>query len=96
MKLQINKRAVDDLSAIFAYGLEHFGQQQAQSYVSQFQSHFALLLANPLMGQDVSHIRTQTRRSLCNEHGIYYRVTQNTVVVMRVLHGRQDPTQYLW
>lgn len=95
MKLQINKRAVDDLSAIFVYGLEQFGQQQAQSYVSQFQSHFALLLANPLMGQDMSYIRAETRRSLCNEHGIYYRITQHTLVVMRVLHGRQDPMRHL-
>ena len=95
MKLQINKRAVDDLSAIFAYGLEQFGQQQAQSYVSQFQSHLTLLLANPLMGQDMSYIRAEIRRSLCNEHVIYYRITQHTLVVMRVLHGRQDPMRHL-
>jgi len=57
MKLQINKLASQDLKAIFTYSLENFGQQQAQNYLSQFQFHFTLLLANPEMGQDVSHIR---------------------------------------
>jgi toxin ParE1/3/4 len=95
MKLQINQRASDDLKTIFSYSLEKFGQQQAHQYLTQFQSHFSLLLANPLMGQDVSHIRAKTRRSVCHEHIIYYRATQNAVVVLRVIHGRQDPTRYL-
>ena len=95
MKLQINKLASQDLKAIFKYSLENFGQQQAQNYLSQFQSHFALLLVNSEMAQDVSHIRAETRRSVCSEHIIYYSATHDTLIILRVLHGRQDPTRYL-
>jgi toxin ParE1/3/4 len=48
---------------------------------------FQLLARNPLMGEDVSSLQPGTRRQVFGKHLIFYRPTQDGVVIVRVLHG---------
>jgi len=86
---RLNEKAEADLSRIWFYGLEKYGQTQADAYFSTFFTRFEQLVAEPYLAPAVDDIRTGYRRAVCGVDSIYYRIEGNTIEIMRIL-GRQD------
>lgn len=94
-QLVITPAAKADLKEIYQYGLRQWGQAQSDSYLENLKDHFWSLTEQPLMGVERSELLPGTRSLPIESHALFYRVTTDTVEIIRVLHGRQDPHPHL-
>ncbi|VAW69425.1 hypothetical protein MNBD_GAMMA09-2106 [hydrothermal vent metagenome] len=84
-----------DLKDIYQYGLRQWGQTQSESYLESIKEQFWALTEQPLIGIDRSELLSGARSLPIESHTLFYRVTTDTVEIIRVLHGRQDPQLHL-
>jgi len=94
-QLVIAPAAMNDLKDIYQYGLRQWGQAQSESYLATIKNQFWLLTQQPLMGTERNELLPEARSLPIESHTLFYRVTVNTVEIIRVLHGRQDPQRHL-
>jgi len=86
---KISPEAEDDLYRIWLYGLEHWGVNAADSYISDLFARFQRIADNPMQFPDVEEIRTGYRRCARGKESIYFRCTHDAVEIMAVI-GKQD------
>ncbi len=86
---RLTEAAKEDLLKIAQYGDVQFGVAQSNKYRDQLKQRFSLLAKQPRLYPAVDFIRKGYRRSVCGVHSIYYRIENDTVVIVRVL-SRQD------
>lgn len=94
-QLVIAPAAKTDLKDIYQYGLRQWGQTQSESYLENIKEHFWTLTEQPLIGIDRSELLAGARSLPIESHTLFYRVTPDTLEIVRVLHGRQDPQRHL-
>lgn len=94
-QLVIAPAAKTDLKDIYQYGLRQWGRVQSASYLTTIKDQFWLLIQQPLMGIERNELLPEVRSLPIESHTLFYRVTANTVEIIRVLHGRQDPQRHL-
>ena len=83
-----------DLIDIWLYTAERWDERQADLYLDQIAAALDRLRERPEIGTDSSDVRPGYRRLAVGSHRIYYRVSKQTVEVIRVLHARMDaPSQ---
>ena len=86
---RLSPSATADLERIWFYGLERWGDDQADRYIEALQKRFSELAEHPHQYPAVDHIRVGYRRSVCGRHSIYYRARGEDVEIMAVM-GQQD------
>ncbi len=91
----LSKEAEQDIAEIAEYTIAAFGIEQARQYRDGLIKTFVTLADSPLIGRDCGYIKSTYRRHVHISHVIYYRVQDDSVEIMRVLHGRQDPLRHL-
>jgi len=84
-----------DLKDIYQYGLRQWGQAQSGSYLENIKAQFWSITEQPLMGVERSDLLPGARSLPIESHTLFYRITTDTVEIIRVLHGRQDPQRHL-
>jgi toxin ParE1/3/4 len=89
-KYRLTFRAREDLRRIYLYGLESFGEQQADKYQKKLVGSFDHIAKNPYMYQSIVHIRKGYRRCVCGMDSIFYRIVDNDIVEIVAILGRQD------
>lgn len=94
-QLVIAPAAKTDLKDIYQYGLRQWGQTQSESYLENIKQQIWTLTEQPLIGVDRSELLSGARSLPIESHTLFYRVTLDTVEIIRVLHGRQDPQRHL-
>jgi len=94
-QLVIAPAAKADLKALYQYGIRHWGQAQSDRYLSSLKERIWSLLDHPLIGSERPELLTGIRSLPIDSHVLFYRVTASRVEVIRVLHGRQDPSSHL-
>ena len=94
-QLVIAPAAKADLKDIYQYGLRQWGQAQSDSYLENLKDHFWSLTEQPLMGVERPELLPGVRSLPIESHTLFYRVNTDTVEIIRVLHGRQDPQRHL-
>ena len=94
-RLVIAPAAKTDLKDIYQYGLRQWGQTQSESYLENIKEQLWMLTEQPLIGVDRSEPLHCTRSLPVESHILFYRVTPDTIEIIRVLHGRQDPQRHL-
>jgi toxin ParE1/3/4 len=94
-QLVIAPAAKTDLKDIYQYGLRQWGQTQSESYLESIKEQFWTLTEQPLIGTDRSELLSGARSLPIESHTLFYRVTPDTLEIIRVLHGRQDPQRHL-
>lgn len=92
---RLTARADADLSAIYEYSIVNFGLERARTYLQGLGDAFESLVENPRMGLDCGHIKHGHRRHTHVSHSIYYRLHDQGIEVLRVLHASQDPLRHL-
>lgn len=88
-KYRLSEDAKDDLVRIHHYGVQKFGETQADDYFFSLFEHFELIAAQPFLYPAVDHIRPGYRRCVCGVDSIYYRMQEDGVEIMSII-GRQD------
>jgi toxin ParE1/3/4 len=87
---RLSKRAEDDIKRIYRYGIETFGQQQADIYFDALFEKFDSIAQSPSIYQAIDAIRPGYRRCVFGAHTIYYRSDDTGTVIARIL-GRENP-----
>lgn len=91
MDPQLSKEAENDIRFLIAYGLQTFGEAAAQKYFSELSNSLASLSQNPLMAPTCLRRDSRIRRFVFRSHVVYFVINHPTILVLRVLHQRQDP-----
>jgi toxin ParE1/3/4 len=89
-KLVVSRAARDDLAAISAYTLREWGDSRRRAYLHAIRGRFALLQRRPALGVSRDEIAPRSRSFPVGRHVIFYRTTEDAVVILRVLHQRMD------
>ena len=92
---KLSKQAEHDLTAIWDYTLEHWGETQADDYLQAIQSAIRLLVNNPEMGSSRENLQTGCRSYCQGKHVIFYRPYSYGVRVIRVLHQSMEIERHL-
>ena len=93
--LLISRRADNDLADIATYTTAEFGEEQARKYRDQFRACFASLLGNPILGRSAEELAPGLRRIRQQAHVVFYRPSEDAVLIVRVLHHSMDFERHL-
>ena len=94
-KIHVRESAERDLLGIWQYSFEQWGELQADKYLDELDSGIKKLADNPEVGIKRDYVRDEYRVLFVGSHAVYYRVTPDTVHIIRVLHGRMDPDRHM-
>ena len=90
------RRADEDLQEIYRYTRRMWGRAQAELYIRGLEQRFTALAANPLTGISCEDLRPEGLRSVVHgNHVVFYQPQPYGVLIVRVLHGRQDVRTHL-
>ncbi len=90
--LRSTSQAEEDYADILLYSVKTWGSGQAAVYRSTLYRAIESVLEFPHLGVARSDIGPHYRSFRVQHHIIYYRVLDDIVHVMRILHERQDLT----
>lgn len=88
-KYRLSNKAKEDLIRIHQFGMEKFGETQADKYFYSFFDYFDIIAHQPFSFEAVDHIKAGYRRCVCGSDSIFYRVHEGTIEIMAII-GRQD------
>ncbi|MDC0660487.1 type II toxin-antitoxin system RelE/ParE family toxin [Leisingera sp. SS27] len=92
---RIRPAARDDLAAIWRYGLETWGEAQADAYAGSLFALFDLLADFPGMARERVEFTPPVRIHPTGAHLVIYRLEQGRPEIIRILHARQDLMAFL-
>ena len=88
---RLSVAADQDLTDIYRYTFEEFGEAQADAYFDSLEGLLNRLAANPGLGRDISYIRAGYRRYVHRRHLVSYKQTSDGILVVRVLGPGMSP-----
>jgi len=92
----VNSTLADaDLLEIWLYTAEEWNLSQADKYLDQLASTLKNLVDHPEMGKERDELRKGYRSLLVNHHIVFYRVIDDEIQIMRVLHESVDLASHL-
>jgi toxin ParE1/3/4 len=86
----ISKKAIADLEQIWLYTVEKWSVVQADRYYNLIFDEINFICKNNNAGKSMENVRKGYRASKVKSHLIFYRVQNNTIEVIRILHERMD------
>ena len=94
-KLRLSKTAQSDIEKIDYYSFERWGAKAAGAYMAGLEMRLKALLETPLLGVDRSDLREGYRAFVSGSHVIYYRVEEEFIYILTILHQSQDHEAFL-
>ncbi len=94
-QLHITPAATADLESIWSFTFDRWGETQADLYFDHLIARMEQLPATPLLGQPRDEIRQGYRSLQVKQHVVYYRLIDEKIEVVRVLHERMVPANHL-
>jgi toxin ParE1/3/4 len=86
----ISKETVSDLDEIWLYTVEKWSVDQANLYYNLILDEINYICRKPDSGKQMDHLRKGYLVLKVKSHFIFYRVVDNVVEVIRILHERMD------
>lgn len=83
-------RARIDLLEIWTYLAEQASAEVADAQLRRIQAASDSLPSGPFQGRARSELKLGLRSVVVDPYVVFYRVTETTVEIVRVLHGRRD------
>lgn len=87
---ELSLEAEKDIEEIFDYTEQIYSLEQAVAYVSQFETLFEKLIHNPQLGRKRDEIRKSLRSLPKEHHVVFYRIFDDRVRIVRILHESRD------
>ena len=94
-KLRLSRTAQDDIEKIDFYSFEKWGERTAATYMAGLGARMNALIETPMLGVDCSDLRPGYRASMSGRHIIYYRIEEEFIYILTILHHSQDQAQFL-
>jgi toxin ParE1/3/4 len=87
----LTDKAKADLRAIAIFTEEHWGKEQRNLYIKQFDDVFHMLANAPSAGKACDYIRKGYRKFPQGSHIIFYKENgKDTIDIVRILHKNMD------
>ncbi|NEN23273.1 type II toxin-antitoxin system RelE/ParE family toxin [Cryomorpha ignava] len=86
----LSNKADSDLDEIFDYTFDEHGFNQAVKYLSDLESLFWQLVKNPKLGRERRDLKNEILSITEQGHTVFYRIHQDYILIVRVLHGNKD------
>ncbi len=86
----ISKKALADLDDIWYYTVEKWSVDQANRYYDLIFEEIGYICKRPHSGKSMDDIRKGYRVSKVKSHLIFYKVVNDIVEIIRILHQRMD------
>lgn len=90
MRFQLTNKAYNDLKAIAKYTQTTWGVEQRSEYLSRLDQSFHLIAENIGIGRNCDHIRSGYYSYPVGKHLVFYKVEEEMVLIVRVLHQNMD------
>lgn len=91
----ISPAARDDLRDIYHFGLRNWGQNRSAKYLEEIKEGLWALCEQPHMGCERPELLPGMRSFAVASHVVFYLAQSQRIEIVRVLHGRQDPSRHL-
>ena len=95
MSYKTTRQADQDIVDIYVHGVQELGTAHAERYHQGLIRTFELLSANPRLARERTEFVPPVRIHPYEAHLILYMVRDDGILVVRVLHGRQEWERYL-
>lgn len=92
---KLTAEADSDLTAIYFYSLEEFGEQRADAYAYSLKTACQSLADFPKLGRLCPEIMDGLRRHEHLHHAIYYQEDDRDIIIIRILHQQMDATRHI-
>ena len=93
--IRLRPAARADLKAIAAFTERRWAPDQRDHYLERLNTCFRRLTENPEVGVQRDAVMPGLRSVLEGRHVVFYRTTEDGIVVIRVLHVNMDVAQHL-
>lgn len=90
MTYRTTRQADQDIIDLYVHGAVEFGADQAESYHLGLAEIFDLLADNPYLAREHPEFIPPIRLHPYRSHLVVYVVKEEGVLIVRVLHGRQE------
>ncbi len=90
MTFRTTPQADADIADAYASGALRFGEAQAERYQDELFDTFRMLAANPRMARERHTFSPPVRLHPYRAHIVVYVEQAAGILIVRVLHGRQD------
>ena len=90
MAYSFSARADRDLLEIYRHGSRAFGEAQAERYLASLHTTFALLAGRPHINRERKSFSPPVRLHPSPPHIIAYRQQGADILIIRILHTRQN------
>ncbi len=95
MSYETTRQADQDIIDIYARSVAGFGVDQAECYHRGMVSVFELLSENPRLARERPEFDPPVRLHPYQAHMIAYTAQDGGILIIRILHGRQEWERYL-
>lgn len=92
--IELTPQAQDDWTSIWDYGIANWSAKTAKSYYNAFADRIEALALGAIIGFPVPSY-PGLLKSPTGSHVIYYRLSNSTLLVMRILHHSMDTDRNL-
>jgi toxin ParE1/3/4 len=83
-------RANTDILAIAQYSKDQFGETRAKQYISEMRRQIELAAEFPGVGSNAVGLTSNYRKLRTGSHRAIYRYTDDLLIIVRILHERED------
>jgi len=95
LKYKLRKSAEEDIKGIGRYSLSKFGVSQRNKYLHGLASHFEKIANNPKIYKKRNDIKAGLYCSEFEQHFVFYKIENDVVDILAVLHKRMLPENHL-
>jgi len=92
---RLTPAAEHDLESIWTYTARQWGIEQASRYLDALTATFSEFAESPRTAPGCEHIRSGYRRFGVERHMVYFRMSDDGILIVRVLHARMDALRHL-
>ncbi|MGJ3262504.1 MAG: type II toxin-antitoxin system RelE/ParE family toxin [Salinarimonas sp.] len=94
-RVRLSRRARADLRSIGSYTIENWGAAKADTYLGEINATFARLASGRRRGTPVAEVASELMKTRAGSHVVFYRTSDDAILVVRILHERMDPRRHL-
>jgi toxin ParE1/3/4 len=91
----LSPRAQKDVDDIWDYTAAHWNRKQAEIYLRQINHAIETVAAEPGLARSCNDIRPGYWKYPTGSHVLFFRMTDNGIDIVRILHSRMDFERHL-
>jgi len=94
-KYVLSPEAQNSLREIKHYSLKNFGKRQTTIYLKKIQNCMQKLADNPAIGIERPEIKQGYYSKFTGSHTVYYRISDNHIAIIDILHQSMEPKLHI-